>query len=174
MNFRDYIEIREKQALEEGRLSRLLGAGLLAGAGVAAAPWIAGRMDPAHNEPVRSATQNAGPKIPERPDDPILAKFYDSNTKKIAEIQASIDHYKSKAELTEQEEDRLRALEKEKAKFESVLITTQKHLIRSMDLLKRLRSDEESFSPEERSILLRKIPPFMLTDREIYEAGMIP
>lgn len=174
MNFRDYIEIREKQALEEGRLSRLLGAGILAGAGVAAAPWIAGRMDPAHNEPVRSATQNAGPKIPERPDDPTLARFYDSNLEKIAEIQASIDHYKSKVELTKQEEDRLKELEKQKAKFESILLSTQRHLKSSMALLKRLRSGEESFSSKERYFILHGVPRFMLTDKEAHEAGIIP
>jgi hypothetical protein len=172
MDFKEYIDMMDARTLEEGKIGRLVGAGLVAG--LAAAPWVASRTGQVENRPARSAERESGPKIPERPDDPILARFYDSDTKKIAEIQASIDHYKSKAELTEQEEDRLRALEKEKAKFESVLITTQKHLRWSMDLLKRLRSDEESFSPEERTKLLRRIPPFMLTDREIYEAGVIP
>ena len=155
-----------------GKFGRLVVAGLVAG--VAVATWVASRVVQVESRPVRSVEQNATPKIPERPDDPTLARFYDSNLAKIAEIQASIDHYKSKAELTKQEEDRLKALEKQKAKFESILISTQEHLKSSMALLKRLRSGEESFSPEERHSILHGVPRFMLTDKEAHEAGIIP
>lgn len=173
IKFREYIEMRESSNLEEGRLGRLVGAGLVAG--LAAFPWA--KYTGERSE--RSAERPTSKQKDDRTDlkkayDPSFAAHLDSTAEEIEHARGVIERYKAKKNPTQEEKKHLSMWEARKKRLEIKLTETEEYLRKSADKLKWLRSEGDSLTPDQRFEVLSKVSRSLLTPAERMEIGLIP